>query len=393
MQDEAIKKKKGLIIAAILILVFGMISVVNLVRFKMQKKAEITGKERIPVELTETGVVNLKWILEQTGDIRPIQEVDVYPKVPGKIIEKLLAEKGDFVKKGMIVAKLEDDTIKAQIAEAEAALESAKANLKQVEANLEVIKKDRLRLKNLFKEKAIARQRLDHIEAEYIAVKEGKWLAETQIKRAEAVLRQLEILNRDHSIYATITGYVSARYVDQGSMSDPRHPIFRISHEEMVKIVTTVTEKDFPHIKKGMKVEALVGAFPDKVFTGVITIINPTIDPITRTGEIEIHIPNENRALSSGMFAHIRLFLGERMTLAVERDALNKMAGTGSYFVYVVEEGRAVLKNIKTGISQGNLVEIIDGLEEGEQVVVKGQNRLKDGFAVLIVRSLKGGSE
>lgn len=377
--------KKGLILATIAILIFGGISLINVTRFIIFKGKTVDKDEKIPVEVVKSKVKDLQWILEETGDIRPMIEVDVYPKVSGKIIEILLVEKGDYLKKGDLTAELEDDTIKARIAEAKAGLEAARANLKQIEANRGVIEKDRLRLINLYQEKVISRQRLDHIEAEYTAVCEGKRLAESQVNKAEAVLKQLEIENRNHRIYAPITGYVSARYLDPGAMSDIRYPIIRISREEQVKVITTVTAKDFPHIKKGQKVEIEVDAFPDRIFHGVISIINPTIDPATRTGEIEIYISNQDLTLSSGMFAHVRLFLGERKGITIELDALNRMSGTGNYYIYVIEGGRAKQRNVKTGISQENIIEIIDGLSEGELVVVKGHNRLKDGYAVRIV--------
>ncbi|MBW2000584.1 MAG: efflux RND transporter periplasmic adaptor subunit, partial [Deltaproteobacteria bacterium] len=124
--------------------------------------------------------------------------------------------------------------------------------------------------------------------------------------------------------------------------------------------------------------------FPGKVFKGEISVINPTLDPATRTGQIEIHIPNKDLTLRSGMFAHIRLALGEKQALVIPKDGLNRLPGTGSYFAYVVEDGKAVMKNIKIGMIQGTYVEVTEGLKEGEQVVVKGQNRLKDGTRVRV---------
>ncbi len=378
------KAKKGILIAIVLIMVFASITLVNGVRFFTRRTVDETRAERIPVQVMEARFANLKWTLEQMGDIRPMIEVDVYPKVPGKIIERLLVEKGDFVKKGTVIAALEDDVIKAQLEEARATVDSAKASLKQVEANLEVIEKDRLRLENLYKKRAIATQRLDHIEAEHKAMLAARNLAEAQVKRAEAGLKQLGILHKDHQIYAPINGFVSARHADRGAMSSLLQPIIRISNEKKLKVVTTVTERDFPNIGKGMKAEMRVDAFPDKVFTGCISVVNPTIDPATRTGEIEINIPNRELVLSSGMFAHIVIHLGERRALVISRDALNKLPGTGNYYVYVVKDGKAVLKNVRTGLGDDNNVEIIKGLKAGEKVVVRGQNRLKDGSPVAI---------
>jgi HlyD family secretion protein len=370
--------KKGIVIAIIVILIFAGFIGFNYVRFISQKKAGVEKTEKIPVQVTESKIMNMQDILEQTGDIRPMLEVNVYPKVPGKIIERLPVEKGDLVKRGSLIATLENKTIKAQIEEAEAALELAKTNL-------EVIEKDYIRLENLYKEKALARQKLDHIKAE-------RKSAKARIKRANAVLDQLEILYKNHRIYAPVSGYVSARYVDRGNMSSVAQPIIRISSEKRVKVITTVTEKDFPHVRKGMECEIAVDAFPDKVFRGNVAIINPTLDPATRTGEIEIHISNNRKLLRSGMFAHVKLYLGEKSALVVERDVLNKLPGTGNYYVYVVRKDKVVLKNVKIGLAQGNYVEITKGFTEGEQVVIKGQNRLRDGVLVTVEQGSREGN-
>ncbi len=371
MENKIGKKgKKGIIIAVVFILIFIGFIGFNYVRFISQKEAEVEKIEKVSVQVAESKIINMQHILEQTGNIRPMVEVSVYPKVPGKIIERLPVERGDFVKKGALIAALENKMIKAQIEEAEAALELARTNL-------DVIERDYIRLENLYKQKALARQRLDHIKAE-------RKSAKARIKRAKAVLEQLGILYKNHRIYAPIGGYVSARYVDRGNMSSVAQPIIRISSETEVKIVTTVTEKDFPHVRKGMECEITVDAFPGRVFKGIISVINPTLDPATRTGEIEIFVLNKDKLLRSGMFAHVRLYLGRKSTLVVNRDALNKLPGTGNYYVYVVQKDKAVLKNVEIGLARENYVEIIEGLTEGEKVVVKGQNRLKDGISVIV---------
>ncbi|MDY6853734.1 MAG: efflux RND transporter periplasmic adaptor subunit [Thermodesulfobacteriota bacterium] len=376
--------KKGITIVIALILIFGCIIVFSLINFFARKDSEKGENEKVHVQIIESKYEDLLWTLEQTGNVQSLNEVDVYPKVPGKIIKTLIAEKGDYVKEGALLATLEDNVIEVQLEEAKAALESARANLRQVEASLEVIEKDRLRLKNLYEEKAVSKQRLDHIEAKYKATKEGKKLAEAQIKRADAALRQMGILYDEHRIYAPISGYIIARYMDRGAISTVARPIVRISSEDRLKVVTVVTEKDFPYIKKKMKTEITVDAYPEKVFKGEVSIINPSIDPATRTSEIEVYIQDNDRVLKPGMFAHLKLYLGKKSSVVVPGDALNKLPGTGSYFVYVIEDGKAMLRNIQTGISQRNNVEVTDGLEVGEKIVVRGQNRLKHGTDVII---------
>ena len=385
MKDNAASKGKiVLAIALIAIFAFGGITIYNYWKFKTQKKEEAKKVEIVPVETALVEIKKLDWLLEQTGDIRPLLEVKIHPKVSGEVLEKILVEKGDFVQKGDLIATMEDDTIKARIRESDAALRSAKAKLNEVQANLNVIRKDRVRLEKLVKQHAVSQQKMDEIDARYEATAAGKKLAIAQIERAEASLNLLRILHKDHQIFSPIGGYVSARYIDPGSMSDTRNPIVQVSREDIVKIITTVTEKDYPHIKKGMEVELRVDSFPDRVFKGTVSIISPTLDPATRTGEIEIQVQNRNLILCSGMFVNILLYLGQKNALTIYKDALMRLPGTGSYYVYIVNNSKAMVKNIKIGLIRGNYAEIKEGLKEGQQVVIKGQNRLKDGMRVKV---------
>jgi len=389
----AFKSKTGIFIAVILILLFAGFTAYNYVRHSQEKKDTVHETETIPVQVAEARSMNLQRVLELTGETRATAVVNVYPKIPGKIIEKIYVETGDYVKKGDLIAVLEEDAIKAQLEEATAGLAAAEAGLKQSEANLELLEKDRLRVENLYRENAVSKQELDHINAQYKTAVESKNLAGAQVEQAKAVLNQLLIQYREHKIYAPISGFVAERYVEQGDLTDKAQPVARISREDELKIACSVTEKDFPHLQKGMKAEITVDAFPGKVFEGVVSIISPTIDPATRTAEIEVHIPNQGYKLRSGMFARIKLYLGERKALAVPTGSLNKMPGTGSYFVYIIKDNKAILKNIKTGISQGNFTEITDGLTEKELVVTRGQNRLYDGARVSIEERGVSGSE
>ena len=388
-KNTASKGKTGLVIALIIMFVFGTVTVYSYWKFKTRQKTQVADKNPIPVETVTATIRRLHVTLEQTGDIRPRLEVNVHPKISGKIIESILVEKGDFVEKGALIATLDDEMIRAQIREGEAALSSANAKLIEVEAQLTLLGKDRRRIAKLVKTRAMSQQKLDRINSQYEAALAGKKVALALIERAQASVNLLKILHKDHQVVSPIAGYISARYVDAGSMSDAKKPIVRVSDEKIVKIITSVSEQDYPSIKKGLKAEIRVDAFPHKVFHGTVAVINPTLDPTTRTGEFEIFVPNEDLTLRSGMFANIRLQLGNRTAVTIDKDALLRLPGTGSYYVYTVQNSRAVLKNIQIGLIQANLAEIKAGLAAGEQVIVKGQNRVKDGLPVTV----KGGAK
>ncbi len=378
------QKNKGNLIILIIIIAFVFFAVFNIYKFKTQKIKSAKIDEKIMVNVEKSIKKNLKWILHLTGNIRAWKQVNVFSKVPGEIIKQIYVDKGDYLKKGELIASLENETVLAKIEEAAAGVESAEARLKQAKTKRNILEKDFIRLNNLYKENAIAKQKLDHLEAELDAANENMTLAKANIKRYKATVKQLKIHLKNHTITAPISGYVSAKYIDAGSMSNPSQSIIRISEEKKLKIITTITEKEFRHIKIGIPATIKVDSFPEKSFTGNISIINPSIDPATRTGEIEIYLKNDNRVLKSGMFAKINLLLGENHATVIPKDAILKLPATGNYYVFTIENNKAVQHNIKTGISQDNYVEVLDGLSPGALVVINGQNRLYEGAFVKI---------
>ena len=375
MEQRPDNRKKVLLATAVAAIIAGL-AAYSVFTFMGTRSSAPSATEKIPVRTLVVQTRALDRTIVLTADIRPMAEVDVFPKIPGKIIEQILVDRGDTVRQKELVAVLEERAVNAQVKEARAAYDLAVTNR-------EVLDKDYARLANLYEEKAVARQRLDHIMAQ-------KDSASAQVERAKAVLEQLEILRADHRIYAPITGLVSARYLDPGALSAPGSPVIRITDEGRLKIIAGVTEKDFHLIERGMKCKITTDAIPQRVFTGFVTVMNPTLNPSTRTGEFEVHLDNKDMLLRSGMFAHLTLYLGTVSGLAVSREALQKIPGTGDYFVYVVKNGKAELRNVETGLAAGNTVQVTTGLEENEEVVVLGQNRLKDGTEVIVESRQKG---
>ncbi len=382
-------KRTGTYIVLTLVLLFGVFTLYNVLLHKQDVAISQT-EERFPVAVVSVGRQSLAHVLEQTGNVQPRQVVNIYSKVPGKIIEEILVEEGDMVRRGDPVAVLERDVIDAQLAEARAGLTSAEANRGQVEANLKVLAKDRARMENLLRDRAVARQKVEHIQAQEEAARKQRQLALAQIEMARATLGQLNVLSANHRITAPIDGIVAQRFLDVGNMTAPGVPLFNLMDDRKVKIVTTVTEKDWPAIQVGLVAEVAVAAYPDKVFTGRVALVSPVVDPATRTAEVEIHIDNNARQLAAGMFANVRLVIGERVALTVPIDALQRMPGTGQPYVFVVETGKAVLRNVTVGQTRGNLVEVIRGLTAGEAVVVKGYHRLREGSLVQRTTSTDG---
>jgi len=383
MEEKRTKRILFLTISGLI--VFGLLWGLKVMGKGKEGSLQEKDTEYVPVKVEKVLIQELEETLQLVGDLKAFQEVNVYPKIAGRIIEKIHVEKGDLVKEGELIISLEKDAIMAQISQTQASLKAAEAKVAEVEANLNYMRTDKERFERLYREGAIAKQRYEQIETQLKSLEASLEAASFQVKSLRSSLDLLNILLQDHSIKAPISGYVSYKYVDEGTLSDTKVPILRISQDKLLKVVVNVTEKDFPRIQRGMEVAVRVDAYPTQTFRGKVEVINPTLDPITRTGVIEIYVENPDLVLRSGMFAKVLISMGKKNCLAIPKDALNRMPGTGTYYVYVVEGDQAVLKNIKIGMIQETVAEVLEGLTQGEKVVVKGQSRLKDQAKVKVI--------
>ncbi|MCK4377822.1 MAG: efflux RND transporter periplasmic adaptor subunit [Deltaproteobacteria bacterium] len=349
---------------------FLVLAFYNFRRSQREKISAVKEVTPVPVAVVKAEETEMERLLETSGDLRSRVNVYVFPKVAGRVIEKILVDKGDRVKKGQLLVILDASLVKARMERANAATDAARSQL-------ELLQKDRQRLEFLFAHKAAPRQRLDRISAQYKAAAAG-------LREAEAVRREIQVLLADHAIKAEIDGVVAERFFDPGNLSDTKKPLLRLTDESLMKIELAAPETYFPRLRLGMQADFQVAAYPQKLFHASLVKMNPVFDPATRTVKLELQAANDGHLLRSGMYAQVRLHLGSRKVLAIPREALNRLPGSGSYYVFVIDDGRAHQLNIKVGLQQGERVEVISGLQPGELVVVKGQNRLQEGIPVVL---------
>jgi len=392
-----------------------------------------------------------------TGTVRPMAEVKVMSKVSGRL-EELRLKDGTPVEQGLVIPKkgvriaiidhaafeaevkqagaalaalkAEQDKIeagarpaeleiaRANVRGAEAGVEAAKAAVAQARAAQQNAKSDVERIRNLFKEKVVTRQKLDNAEAHFTIAKEKSEAARKQLRGAEEKLRaarerlaltkegarkedraaiaakvrqaeaalQLAQINLDEStIEAPIAGVVSCKNLDEGNMVSPGVCIVTLVQVDTVKVVVGVNERDIALVKEGRtRATVRVDAYSEVVFEGTVTRVSPVADEMTRTVEVEIHIPNPERRLKPGMFARVDLLLKEKKGVpAIPEDAV--LRDEEKTYVYVVNNRKAHRRTVKLGLSEGPLVEVVEGLKVGERVVTRGQRMLEEGVGVIDV--------
>jgi len=304
------------------------------------------------------------------ADLEPYEKAAVVAKIPGRTVLRVLVDEGQYVKKGDVLAKIDESLVRQDISRGRAAL-------KRAVTQKETAKSDFERMKSLFEENVISEQKFDHAKAQYEA-------AQSQLEEAQASLKQLEIMLSYHSINASADGVISMRLIDPGDTTSQQKPAFMIYSQKKLRVTGSVPEKQFSGMAVGQRAEIKLDAFPGKVFNADVSRISPVIDPATRTGEVEVLLPSKG-ILKPGMYARVEIITGEHEGLAVPRDVLRKTPGTGNYSVFLFSDGKAKEKMVRKGNEENNMVEIISGLEAGDRVITTLSENIRDNAAVEVV--------
>jgi multidrug efflux pump subunit AcrA (membrane-fusion protein) len=376
----------------------------------------------IPVETVSVHRGLLERRLHMTGSIVAEATVEVFSKVSG-ILERLEVEQGDRVKANQPVAKVEREEKEAELQEDRAALDVLRAKwaqmetgarpeeiaqaeqlVRQAKASWQTSVDDYQRLKNLRDRGFISQQHLDEAmlkvtlsEAEYQSASEKLTLLRkgarqedrdgllAQIRQAEATVRLAEMHLENTTIRAPLGGIISKRYVDRGALVGTSTPILRIVAMDRVKVLVQVVESELARLRSGATGDINVDAYGSEVFKGTVTCISPTVDPESRTADVEVQVDNTDQRLKPGMFARVDLTVERRdKALLLSKDSLLRESGPPR--VFVLDGGKASLREVALGLEGAQYVEVVGGLQEGEEVIIAGQYELNDGMAVNVIR-------
>lgn len=410
-------KQKNKKVLGLFLIVFVIISIIAV--GCSRKQEEQLEEEAVAVSAKKIKLGDIDDITKLSGRIEAEDAVDVVSKIPGKVSE-VLCDVGDYVEEGEPLVVLETDELQAQMAQAQAALAAAQANLsanesgvlpqqveqvrasfEQAKANYNNAKADYGRMKALYEADAIAKQAFDAMtlkydvaRTQYETAKEQLRLTQGRVPRNVETLRaqvaqaeaavQLIQTNIDNSVIkAPISGEVSMRMVEPGEMASAGYPLASIVNIDNVKVVIDVSEEEINQIEDGQEAEFDVDALEnEEPLIGIVSIVPPASNP-TRLFQVKIDIENPEHKLKPGMFADVDIVTGTRKNVVVapKDSILIKKHGN---IAYVVKDGKAEERIVKLGVSNGENVEITKGLKEGEQLVVKGQNLLKEGTPVKI---------
>lgn len=283
-----------------------------------------------------------------TSEIKPYKENDVTPAVAGLHISEIKVDVGDHVTKGQVIVVMDQTT------------------LKQQEINLATMQDNYDRMLPVHKAGGISDQQIVQLE--------------NQLNLQKEVVANLR---KNSTISSPLTGVVTARNFESGDLF-AQAPILHIMQINQLKVKANISEQFFTTVKVGQKVTIETDLFPGEQFEGKVSRINPALDAATRTFGVEITIPNAKERLRPGMFARATFNMGERESVMIPDQALQKQVGSSERYVYVIKDGVAEYRFVKDGRRVGNLIEITDGLQAGEEVATTSFTHLMTGKKVEI---------
>ena len=321
-------------------------------------------------------------VLTASGYVVAQREASVSSKGTG-VLEYLGVVEGDKVKRGQIIAKLDDRDIVAQ-------LDQAKSNLQLYQAQVNETENNYNREKELFDRGLSSKQSLDQAESNYKTLLANIDIAKAGIRVAEVALENMIIRAPFDGTVLTKNAEVGEIVAPFGASTTSRAAVVTIADMTSLMVETDVSESNIEKIKQDSECEIVLDAYPDKSYQGYVFKIVPTADRSKATVLVKVGFKNYDSRVLPEMSAKVS-FLSEKKegeenqlpVLTVPLSAVDDL--NGKKIVYVVEDDKAFQKEITSGRLLGNYVEIISGLKEGDEIIDNLNDQIKDGVQVKVL--------
>lgn len=289
--------------------------------------------------------------IEALGTSSANESVTITPRVTGRV-QRINFREGEAVTGGQVLVELEANEQRAALAEAEANLVESRNQLR--------------RAASLFEQRVISQSQLDELES--------------RMRGDEARVAAAHARLADFLIRAPFDGRVGLRRISVGSLVGPSDHITTLDDTRIIKLDFAVPETFLADVEVGLEITAESVAFPAQPFHGTVESIDSRIDPITRSVTVRAAVPNPDGRLRPGMFFSVQLSQMERQATLVPEAALVPVQNR--QFVFVIRDGVAERREVITGRRRPGIVEVVQGLEAGEDVVVEGVQKVRPGGPV-----------
>jgi RND family efflux transporter MFP subunit len=338
-----------------------------------------------PVQTITVGTVvqaPLARALVVNGSLAAWDELPVGTEAGGLAIVEVAVEEGDKVAKGQLLAKLDDSVLKAQYAQAMAAVAQAEAGIRKAEAMSGSANSDVRRAKELSKNGYISGQLAEQRETTLSAAQADVNVARQNLTTAQAIAQERAAQLAQTEIRAPTDGTVSKRMAKLGNVVSVGEQLFRMIRDNRVELQAEVPEMDLPRLKAGQTATVVLNDGDTQRFEGRIRLVGATVDPQTRIGMVYVALP-EDTALKPGMFVHGEIQTGKADVLQVPAQAIVYKDFKPAVFI-VDDANHAKLRMVETGARMNGQVEIVSGVSAGERVALAGAGYLKDNDLVRV---------
>lgn len=315
----------------------------------------------VGVEVANVAVRPLQRSISAVGTLRSDNSVMLRPEVAGRIAEINFTE-GGKVKKGDVLIRLDDSITKAQLQQAQASLALAESRNR--------------RAAELSREGFISKQARDEAASELKVQRAAVELSKAQLDKTV--------------IQAPFDGLIGLRNVSVGDYVSPGADLVPIESVDPLKVDFRIPEQYLGSVYTGLKLTLSFDALPGQSREGQVGAISPVVDVGGRSLLLRATVPNADDTLRPGMFARVRLQLSNAEALMVPETALSPSGDT--QYVFKVEQGVARRVPVKIGLRREGMVELEEGVQAGDQVIVSGLQKVSDGAAVKIVGTQSSGS-
>lgn len=321
----------------------------------------------VPVEVAPTHRAEMAAVYTGTAPIESERKAFVMPKVKGEI-RAVLADEGQRVREGQVLARLDGDQMRLEVA--------------LNEATMRKLERDYARNLELQQKGLVSATAIDNLKYELEAARANWELARLQLSYCEirspiagTVTQRLDVVKVGNTV--TPVG---------GVIESADSSLFVVEDLDSLMLRVNVPERELSKLSVGQPAELGFDAVPGRTFEGRIALISPYIDAQTATFPVRIRVADTGGLLRPGMFARVAIVYERKPdALQIPRTAL--LDGDGPPKVFVVKDGKAAERAVTLGLSNGAMIEVVEGLQDGEQVVIVGQGAVKPGAAVRIVNT------
>ncbi|WP_054693773.1 efflux RND transporter periplasmic adaptor subunit [Syntrophomonas palmitatica] len=348
------------------------------------KKEEKTAEPTFSVNTAIVKKMDIAQAMKYGGTLRGSNEVYIYPKIQAPLrVTAILAQPGDRVKAGQTLITLDSSDYEAKLKQAQAGLASALAAKKASDANLEVLKSKYDSTKKLYEAGAISKIEMDSIQAQLDGAMAGS--AQAQVDLYQAMLEDAENQIAHCDITSPINGVVGSINVSLGDMVSAQSAAAAVSDTSVLETDVLVGENEVSYIKPGSEAAVNVRAASAKSFKGRVVTVASMPDPVKRNYRVRISLDNKDNIIKSGMFAELIVdaqtkkdVLGVPVEAVIPRDA--------RHIVFVVDKNkRAREQEVLTGLKNDRYVEIVSGLQAGDEVITKGNTLVNEGTLLRVI--------